>query len=408
MRTATGLEFMAYAFVSVITFSCAEDTAIVVRPSDTETVDLIDSVAPSDLGVLDQDLMFSDSDAVVSAPDISLDSSRNLDADAVSIRDTMGVDGATRTDTPDVGGPSPDGGDVITVPPLNWEQGTPLPAARVGTVVGGHAGQVMVATGTGPQSVLTADIQLLNAESGIWGTGASFSPIRRYAAGTVFQTQLYVVLGLAPNNQGMASFVRYNPAQNAWKILLDNPKPGCCAGATSANERVWVLGGRLASTHTQSFSPAQGVWLAHEPMPVGTSFPAVVTDQAGDSIYVLGGATADTPNGGVTLSTVQRYSVQTDEWTILAELPEPRAAASAVWLEGMIWLFGGESNSGPAQSSVFVYSPGDDLWTVAEAMPNSRSRHGAAVLGDSVYLVGGIDEMGEPVSTVDVGNVKLF
>jgi len=297
---------------------------------------------------------------------------------------------------------------IPELPTLTWEAAITLPAVRVGTVVGQNAGQVMIASGEGLDGELTADVQLLNTSNEIWGTGAAFAPIRRYAAGAVLDAQLYIALGLAPNNQGMGSVVRYNPAQNAWKVLLANPNPGCCAGAASANGKVWLLGGRLGSTLVESFSPAQGVWLAHQPMPVGTSFPAVTVNSNESEIYVIGGTTADTPDGGTTHATVQRYSIATDSWTTLADLPEPRAAASAIFYNNYVWVLGGESASTPAQASIFVYAPNEDSWSVAAPLPNARSRHGSTVVGTTLYVLGGFDAMGNALVPVDMANISTI
>ena len=288
---------------------------------------------------------------------------------------------------------------------LIWTNAQVLPNVRIGTVVGSYAGKIMVATGAGSGGTLTADAQIFDIGAAVWGTGAGFAPIRRYASGAVLNGQFYIALGLAPNNQGLASVVRYNPAQNAWKALLDNPVPGCCAGAAGVQGRLWLFGGRLGSATVQSFSPSQGVWVTHTSMPVGASFPAVVSDTAGEHIYVFGGTTADTPDGGITLGVSQRYSISTDEWTLLEPMPDARASAAAVSMLGVIWLLGGETDQLPAQSSVYVYSPNDDTWAEAPPMPRARSRHGAAVVSDAMYLVGGLDENEVPITAVDVGVV---
>ena len=103
----------------------------------------------------------------------------------------------------------------------------------------------------------------------------------------------------------------------------------------------------------------------------------------------------------------QRYSISTDEWTLLEPMPDARASAAAVSLQGAIWVLGGETDQLPAQSSVYVYSPNDDTWAEAPPMPRARSRHGAAVVSDAMYLVGGLDENEMPITAVDVGVVDL-
>ena len=329
--------------------------------------------------------------------------SRRTDSDSFERSDLTLVDVMFEADTDSA--LDQDDTSTTTDVDLIWTNAQALPNVRIGTVVGSYAGQIMVATGAGSGGTLTADAQIFDIGASVWGTGAIFAPIRRYASGAVLNGQLYIALGLAPNNQGLASVVRYNPAQNAWKALLDNPIPGCCAGAAGVQERIWLFGGRLGSATVQSFSPSQGVWITHTSMPVGASFPAVVSDPAGEYIYVFGGTTADTPDGGITHGMSQRYSISTDEWTLLEPMPDVRASAAAVSLPGAIWVLGGETDQLPAQSSVYVYSPNDGTWAEAPPMPRARSRHGAAVVSGAIYLVGGLDENKVPITAVDVGIV---
>jgi N-acetylneuraminic acid mutarotase len=158
-------------------------------------------------------------------------------------------------------------------------------------------------------------------------------------------------------------------------------------------------------------------------------------------MYVIGGA-----HDGMSVDDAARYDATTDQWKVLAKLPERRehCAAGAIggiiyvgggrkdgitgvepktwaydpakdaWTEkspidpargglagavlhGRLIVFGGEGNMSAA-SGVFpdidAYDPVADTWTKLGEMQTPRHGYGAAVVGERVYLLGGATKQG--------------
>jgi N-acetylneuraminic acid mutarotase len=144
---------------------------------------------------------------------------------------------------------------------------------------------------------------------------------------------------------------------------------------------IWLLGSATIST-------AQEPWAAKASMPMATSPRAAsVVDK---KIYAFGGSTNKPPYPG--LSIVQMYDPATDTWdTTKTPMPTPRSGASAVTVNGKIFVIGGRgSQSGPSYSVVEVYDPATDTWdTTKSPMLTAKWWHSACVVNGRIYVIGG-------------------
>ena len=95
------------------------------------------------------------------------------------------------------------------------------------------------------------------------------------------------------------------------------------------------------------------------------------------------------------MGTVERYDIDTDTWSTVAPLPNPRSDLAAVAHGGKIFVFGGCTGTASAPSvtnEVDMYDPQTNTWaTGLTPMPTARASLVAGHSGDQVYAIGGTD-----------------
>ncbi|WP_232830192.1 Kelch repeat-containing protein [Lewinella sp. IMCC34191] len=123
-------------------------------------------------------------------------------------------------------------------------------------------------------------------------------------------------------------------------------------------------------------------------------FQAAVHD---GKIYAAAGRRSQVENGfSTTLGEVDVYDIATDTWTTLSDtIPTPRAGNAAAVVNGKILILGGESGAQElAHSDVEALDPATGSWTALP--PLSRGRHGTGMVqfGDRLYMAAGCGQRG--------------
>lgn len=110
-----------------------------------------------------------------------------------------------------------------------------------------------------------------------------------------------------------------------------------------------------------------------------------------EKIYVFGGRYIDLDretgySKHPSLSSVEMYDPDTEEWIAKAAMPEPNMNMACVTFKDNIYLFGGESNS----NGYWIYDPVMDMWSDGGLLNTPRkSGMAAAVVNDEIFLLGG-------------------
>jgi N-acetylneuraminic acid mutarotase len=109
----------------------------------------------------------------------------------------------------------------------------------------------------------------------------------------------------------------------------------------------------------------------------------------------------------VALSAIPRYAeAQVPGWQIVTEIPEPRAGAAVVEMDGAIYVIGGRGRASRATNTVFVYDPESNTWAdgddVPPALERARVNAAAAVLDGKIYVIGGRGPGGDVLQSVEV------
>jgi hypothetical protein len=111
----------------------------------------------------------------------------------------------------------------------------------------------------------------------------------------------------------------------------------------------------------------------------------------GDRIYVPGGSDdTDMPfDGGTFLDSLHIYDPTANSWSLGASLPVSLAFASAVALDGKLYVMGGTLDDGSYSDALYIYDPTGDSWSQGASMSETRAYAGAGVINGQIYVAGG-------------------
>jgi N-acetylneuraminic acid mutarotase len=109
----------------------------------------------------------------------------------------------------------------------------------------------------------------------------------------------------------------------------------------------------------------------------------VAAARAGGEIVVIGGFVRDGSNS----ARVDAYSLSSDRWRRLPDLPVAVDHAAAAAVNGRVYLIGGYGADRLPRRSVFVLAGGS--WRQIAPLPDGRAAAAAAIAGGRLYVVGG-------------------
>jgi N-acetylneuraminic acid mutarotase len=146
------------------------------------------------------------------------------------------------------------------------------------------------------------------------------------------------------------------------------------------------------STGTTDADPATttvaGSWIELAPMQVARSeHPAAIVD---DEIVIAGGFVEMGLGRSGATSAVEAYSIATDSWRPLPDLPRPVHHGMAAVVEDRLFMIGGYSADGDPIDTVLEFV--DGAWVEMTPLPGPLAAAATAVLDDSIYVVGGFPD----------------
>ncbi len=126
-------------------------------------------------------------------------------------------------------------------------------------------------------------------------------------------------------------------------------------------------------------------------------------------IYVLGGTTIN----GIVLNTMERFDPVTKTWDddvdIAPPFDTPRVDATAIVLNGKIYLIGGQDDEEDVLDKVEEYDPASNSWHELSETREKRRGAVAAPVFDTICLMGGLRESNdyeEKIEWYDIANSK--
>ena len=165
-----------------------------------------------------------------------------------------------------------------------------------------------------------------------------------------------------------------------------------------------VLGGQLFSfsgvsngaitPNSYQYNPATNNWTAIAPLPQAREAPRAVSD--GTFVYILGGW----DGAGNLTTSLYRYDPLSNTYATLAPYTTATSAHAAVYMNGKIYRIGGCSgNCAPGTNTVEVYTIASNTWGSVANLPAGAAWLMASAHGGYIYAAGGMDSGGDILKT---------
>jgi len=269
-----------------------------------------------------------------------------------------------------------------------------MPTGRFGSCVGAINGRLYFVGGAISSCGRTGAVEAYDPTTNSWSTGYASMPTARdtFAAGVV-NGVLYAVAGLTgcgPTTNAVEAFDPSVGPFGTWTTMASIPSTRYALCAVGVNGILYVIGGYNGAPMSlvEAFDPVTNTWSPPKsPMPTAR-YASCVTAVNG-IIYVMGG-------GGVVTGAdrvIEVYDSATDTWNPpsvmpLPLMPYPQTYASAVSINGIIYVVGGGDDLGMTQR-VQVFNTAAHTWSLAAALPTARGSLAAEVINGTIYAAGG-------------------
>ncbi|KAK6480566.1 kelch repeat and BTB domain-containing protein 12-like [Huso huso] len=120
-----------------------------------------------------------------------------------------------------------------------------------------------------------------------------------------------------------------------------------------------------------------------------------------NTLYLLGGQ-MKLKNRFVVTNSVDKFSLERNQWRSSPPLPVPLACHAVVTLHSKLYVFGGwtpqtdhpDDEPDRLNNRMFQFDPGRDKWTECGPMKYSKYRFSTAVVNSEIYVLGGIGCLG--------------
>jgi non-specific serine/threonine protein kinase len=270
-----------------------------------------------------------------------------------------------------------------------WQSGPALPLPRSEVASAAWRGSVVVAGGYLPDGSSSSRVDAYDPKARRWARMPDLPVEVNHAMAATAGGRLYVVGGYGAER---AAFVF---AGATWRRLPSLPFPRAAAGAAVIGGTLYVAGGVGPAGVAKSmlaYDIGRRRWRTLQG-PVPREHLGVTALRG--RLYVVAGRVS-----GRRFSIVQRWSPRTRKWERLAPVPEPRGGTGAGIAAGMVISAGDESGAGTS-SAVYAYTIATNRWRRLPDLPTAR--HGLAVvgIGSTIHVIGGGPQPGLSVSAAN-------
>ncbi|WP_370516938.1 S8 family serine peptidase [Micromonospora sp. HM134] len=279
------------------------------------------------------------------------------------------------------------GGSVDAAPQADdaWARITNLPAAIYDNAAANLDGKVY-SVGGGGDTGNERKAWVFEPATGVWTALPDLPHARSKPSAVGIGGKLYVIGGWGDGEGPEPSVDVFDPATGAWSTLAGavNPAPAAAAGTAVAGGKVYLVGGCVDSTCTETdklvvFDPRTGTFRTGAAYPHPVSW--VSCGGIGSQVYCAGGVAADE------YTDTWRYEPASDTWSPLPNLPVDLWGSQYASAGGMLVLAGGVTGGSTSVTNrTLGFDPVAGAW---KNLPNAQFNRyrGAAACG--AYKIGG-------------------
>lgn len=250
-------------------------------------------------------------------------------------------------------------------------------------------------------SLVISSVQtsLLSATNTFWTTGSPLPSTRSEIAGAALNDKIYIIGGFDETGRSSSSVEVYDPSVDEWSTIAVSslPQPLDHTAAASYDGKLYVVGGGYLNRDDLSnmlfiYNPINNEWTEGEDLPSPRG--ALTANFINGTLYVVGGV--DIASG--TTSSNWAHNPTNNTWIEKAPMPTAREHLTSVVVDNKLYVIGGRTSGMISNVDVNeVYNPVTDKWMVLESMPSQRGGLASAAVNGSIYVFGG--EV--PASTFD-------
>ena len=215
---------------------------------------------------------------------------------------------------------------------------------------------------------------------------------------TILDGALVVAGGFESTTAIVPTVRRYDPAVGpgaGWSELPSLPAPRHHLSLVALEGDLYAIGGM----ETLAFAPVADGWVLRSGASEWTPIAPLPTPRAAAGAAAIGGqivvAAGQGPGAGTSAQLAAaapalRYDPSTDSWSEGAAIPTPREHVASFAHEGELWILGGRAIAlEPTLDVVEIYDPATDAWRTGPSMPSPHGGFAAAVLDGVAYVGGG-------------------
>lgn len=174
----------------------------------------------------------------------------------------------------------------------------------------------------------------------------------------------------------------------------------------ASNYRIRIVATDDEGAETEAYSSNFSIsptWQTQAAMP--TSLLRVITASDGQYLYAIGGRT--NPANTTATNIVRRFDPSNNTWTTLASLPILLSSGRATYLNGKIYVFGGQTEAATV-NTVYIYDIASNSWTTGANAPVAASAYamGTDTARGIVYVAGGLDNQTLALTNLSAYDIK--
>lgn len=182
---------------------------------------------------------------------------------------------------------------------------------------------------------------------------------------------------------------RYDTFKSEWCKAPNMTVSRIVPGVAALNGNIYVVGGEHGSNSLacgERYNLQDNRWTQIGSMIVPRCEFGLCTWNG--YLYAVGGWVGGGERGDIGDS-IERFNPQTNMWTLVGKLLQPRFSMGVVSYEGLIYMVGGCTEFQRFSQDLLSYNPLTGQWNALQLMSVARSQMGVAVLDDYLYVVGG-------------------
>lgn len=176
------------------------------------------------------------------------------------------------------------------------------------------------------------------------------------------------------------------------------PEPRSDLSSVTLGGTAYIVGGFDGTTMTPDvLATADGVtFRSVAKLAVPVRYGAVAG--AGNTIWVVGGVLSTSEGGTAETDAIQKVDLTTGQSEVVGHLPQAMGHATALTLDGAVFVVGGRSGSVPS-AAIWRLDPATGGVAAAGRLPAALSDAGSVVVDGVGYVVGG--EVSGPTAPLD-------